>query len=119
MPQNYTAMASKKLKDNHGILRKTKKDLPDKYYKDLLKTLAELEDQNCYDNKVWPHTGLHPLKGVKQSTKDAIYECYIHKTSGWRFQVKYDGDYISIVNLTAPNEHDRVEKVVSKKKNNF
>ncbi len=112
-------MASKKLKDDLGVIKKTKKNLPDRYYKDLLKTLAELEDQNCYDNKVWPHTELHPLKGVKQATKDAIYECYIHKKSGWRFQVKYDGDYISIVNLSAPNEHDRIGKVVINKKNSF
>ena len=40
-----------KLKDDNGILAQTKEILPFDLYEDLLKTLSELEDNECYKKK--------------------------------------------------------------------
>lgn len=109
----------KRLKDDNGVLYETKKKLPDKYYGDLLATLAELEDNDCHRQHRFPHTELHKLKGLGKSVGD-IYECYIHKISGWRFQVSYTADgYIALLNISDAEEHDRIDKVVKSKKNSF
>ena len=81
-----------KLKDDNGILAQTKEILPVEYFEDLLKTLSELEDN----------------------------ECYIDKVSGSLFQVQHaDGGYISLCNITSGAEHDEVGKIVKRKKNKF
>lgn len=108
----------KPLRDCLGILYKTNKDLPEEYFGDLVKTLAELEDNECFRTKKFPHTQLHKIKAVGKKVGD-IYECYIHKTSGWRFQVQYNDGFIELLNISCPAEHDRVDKVVKSKKNKF
>lgn len=56
-----------KLKDDNGILAQTKEILPVVYYEDLLKTLAELEDNECYVKRKWPHCQLHKIDAGKKS----------------------------------------------------
>lgn len=109
----------KKLKDEHGIINKTKKILPLEYYASALAALAELEDNECHRTHTFPHTKLHKLTGVSLPIGD-VYECYIDKISGWRYQVVYTKDqFISLLNISTPEEHDRVDKVVKSKKNKF
>ena len=40
-----------KLKDDNGILAQTKEKLPIELYEALLKTLSELEDNECYKKR--------------------------------------------------------------------
>lgn len=108
----------KKLRDNLGVLHQTYKDLPSDYHSDLVKTLAELEDNECHRKHKFPHTQLHKAKGLGKAIGD-IYICYIHKISGWRFQVQYKDGYIELLNISCPEEHDRVDKVIISKKNKF
>ena len=108
-----------KLKDDNGILAQTKEKLPIELYEALLKTLSELEDNECYKKRNWPHCQLHKID-VGKKIKNPVYECYIDKVSGWRFQVPHaDGGYISLCNITSGAEHDEVGKIVKRKKNKF
>lgn len=108
----------KALRDENGIIRKAYNNLPKEYIEDALCALAELEDNECHRTHTFPHTQLHLLKGLGKGL-EGIYECYIDKTSGWRFQVKYNNPYIDLINLSSPGEHDRIGKVVKSKKNSF
>ena len=108
-----------KLKDDNGVLAQTKDLLPAELYEDLLTTLIELENNECYKNQKWPHCQLHKIN-VGKKIKAPVYECYINKVSGWRFQVQYaEGGYISLCNITSGAEHDDVGKIVKRKKNKF
>ena len=108
-----------KLKDDNGILAQTKDILPVELFEDLLKTLSELEDDECYRKRKWAHCQLHKIN-VGKIIKNPVYECYIDKVSGWRFQVQHaDGGYISLCNITSVAEHDEIGKIVKRRKNKF
>lgn len=108
-----------KLKDENGILAEAKKILPIELQDDLLTTLAELEDNDCYVHREWPHCQLHKLD-VGKKVKEPVYQCYINQVEGWRLQVQHAADgFIALCNITKGNEHDNVNKIVKSRKNKF
>lgn len=109
---------NKQLKDDLGILYQTYKILPEELIKDALKAIAELEDEECHKTRTFPHTQLHKLVGLPKKA-DAIYECYINKISGWRYQVRYKDNYLELLNISSRKEHDNLGKVVKSKMNRF
>lgn len=103
--------------DEHGVLMIVKKELPKSLYNELVITLSELENAEYHKTGKFPHAQLHPLKGIKSSI--TVYECYIHKTTGWRFQVVRRNGRIELLHFTKNNEHDRVAKIVQSSMNSF
>ncbi len=56
------------LKDEYGIIYEAIKILPSNELKlSFLEALAELEDKNCHQQRKFPKTRLHKIRGIKKA----------------------------------------------------
>lgn len=112
-------MQIKPLIDEYGVIAEAFKILPTEYYKDFLKSIAELENNECYKNDQFPHTRLHKVKGLKQYT---VLRADIDKTSGWRLHVQYGKDsYLHLKDIIEGQKHDDdlIDAIENKKERYF
>jgi len=103
----------KKLVDENGVIFKANKILPDdKHRLQMLASLAELENNECYVHTEFPVTRLHKVKGVKQP----IYRADIDKISGWRIHVQLKDGSVFLNDILTGEEHDNVVEIVKNRK---
>jgi len=107
----------KALLDEYGVINEANKILPsDELRIDLIKALAELEDNECHRRREFPHTRLHKVTGIKQ----AIYRADINKQSGWRIHVQYSKDQqLHLKDVIKGGRHDNVVEVIKAKRNRY
>ena len=107
----------KKLLDEFGIIYESNKILPEEFKIQFLEALAEMEDNQCHKDRLFPKTRLHKVTGVKQ----AIYRADIDKISGWRLHVQYDKEsgFLILKDIIQGQKHDDVVKVIKSKKNRY
>lgn len=104
---------TKVLIDEHGIINKACKILPDDSHKIcFLEALGELEDNECHKLHIFPKTRLHRVKGVKQK----VYRADINKISGWRIHLQDIDGTLYLRDIIAGQNHDDVAKVITSKK---
>ena len=106
-------MNEKGLVDNKAVIQKANKLLPDELCREFLEALAELEDNEAHRTRTFPKTRLHKVSGAKD-----IYRADINKISGWRIHLIYGTDNrIYLCDVLKGSEHNRVQKVIKKRKN--
>lgn len=106
----------KPLFDEFGIILEGQKILPtDKLKLSFLKSLAELENNECHAKQTFPVTRLHKIKGVKEN----IYRADIDKISGWRKHIQYTNGQLHLKDIIPGQRHDDVQKVVKSKKDRY
>ncbi len=100
------------LVDEHGIINRASKILPDNSHKiGFLEALGELEDNSCYISQTFPKTRLHRVKGVKQQ----VYRADIDKVSGWRIHLQLIDGKLYLRDIIEGQKHDDVSEVIRKK----
>lgn len=112
-------MTPKPLIDEFAVFAKAYKTLPESLYKDFLKAISELEDNECHRTHKFPHTQLHSIEG---DIKDySVYRAYINKLSGWRLHLQYGkkDHYLHVIDIIPGNNHDHVIKEIKNKKNRY
>ncbi len=103
---------TKTLIDEHGIINKACKILPDDSHKiSFLEALGELEDNDCHKSRNFPKTRLHRVQGVKQT----IYRADIDKMSGWRIHLQLIDEKLYLRDVIEGQKHDDVAKVIKRK----
>lgn len=108
-------MKAKGLLDEFGVIAKANKLLPDELCRSILRAIAELEDNEAHRTRNFPVTQLHAVEGIK-----GVYRAYIDKTKGWRLHVRYGEDKnLHLCDVLEPNEHDRVQVVIKKRKHRY
>lgn len=108
-------MANKSLRDPNGVIRKAYSILPEELYADFLKTLDELENNDCHTHHRYPHTETHKVKGIKQN----VYRSYINKVSGWRIHFQFVDSYVELNDVLTREEHDDVVRVIKQRKGRY
>jgi hypothetical protein len=104
------------LKDEYGIIYEAIKILPNNELKlSFLEALAELEDRNCHQQRNFPKTRLHKIRGIKK----AIYRADIDKISGWRIHVQYVNGELHLKDIITGQKHDDVTQVIKSKKGRY
>jgi len=104
---------TKTLIDEHGIINKACKILPDDSHKiSLMNALGELEDSNCHKLKTFPKTRMHRVRGAEQ----AVYRADIDKISGWRLHLQLIDGKLYLRDIIEGQKHDDVLKVIKRKK---
>lgn len=83
------------LLDCHGIIRKVLKTLPETQKLRFLQVLAELEDPECYHEKLFPISKLKRVKGVKLP----VYTVDLDSISKWQIYVLYQEGQLILYEL--------------------
>jgi hypothetical protein len=104
------------LYDKFGIIYQAMKILPNEELKiGFLEALAELEDRSCHQQKSWPITRLHKIRGWTQP----IYRADIDKISGWRIHVQIHNGQIHLKDIIEGQKHDNVIEIIKSKKSRY
>lgn len=108
-------MNIKPLKDSSAVIHKAYKILPDELYKDFVKAISELENNDYHIKQKFPTIRLHKVEG----TPLKIFRADINKTSGWRIHLQYDNGFVKLCDILERKEHDRVDKTIKNRKNKY
>jgi hypothetical protein len=98
--------------DEWGVLYDAAKVLPEELKPAFLRSLGELEDNECHRTRTFPHTRLHRVVGYKE----AVYRADIDKISGWRIHVQYIDGSIHLKDVIEGQKHDDVIGQIKAKK---
>ena len=104
------------LYDQFGIIYQAMKILPNEELKiGFLEALAEIEDRHCHQQKTWPKTRLHKIRGWTQP----IYRADIDKISGWRIHIQISNGQIYLKDIIEGQKHDNVIEIIKSKKSRY
>ena len=109
----------KKIDDEWGVIREADKILPDNKHRLLfLRSIAELEDNECHISRNFPISQLHKVDGIKNLS---IYRAYIGKTSGWRIHLQYDkkSNYLKLKQVINRKRHDNCIDVINSHRHRY
>ena len=109
-------MNEKGIIDDKAVIKKANKLLPIDLCKGFIEAIAELEDNEAHRTRSFPKTRLHKVEGAKD-----IYRADIDQISGWRIHLMYgkDDQRLHLCDVLERKEHDRVTKVIKKRKSHY